>query len=269
MSLQIGKNIPKYIYQLLPDKNNIDALCMKNIQFIKSLNSTWTHVLFDDDDMIKYVSLNYPELIDVYLSINPEYGAARADFFRYLLMYREGGAYFDIKSCMRIPLDKILKDDDEYILAHWGKGGEYHAQAIGNKEGEFQQWHIICRPNHPFLLAVIQKVIDNIKDYDLRNIGTGKLGVLKTTGPIAYSIAILPLLDKYKHRCCISDEEIHLIYHNLNVFSSESYSAIKYNNKPHYSTMRTPIILRKNKLKYKIFVFFVYFINRIFSKEFC
>ena len=103
--------IPKNIYQLISDKNNMSKEFKKNIEYIKKLNTNWTHNLYDDKDIIEYIKKNYHQnILDVYNRINPKYGAARADFFRYLLMYNEGGVYLDIKSAMKVSLDKIYNE---------------------------------------------------------------------------------------------------------------------------------------------------------------
>ena len=49
-----------------------------------------------------YIRREYGEsILSCYLRIDPVYGAARADLFRYLLLYRTGGVYLDIKSAAR------------------------------------------------------------------------------------------------------------------------------------------------------------------------
>ena len=142
-----SKYIPKQIYQTVKDKKNISPLFRKNINSIKKLNKGWVYYLFDDNDIVEYIQSNYPpEIMDIYNSINPKYGASRADFFRYLLVYKEGGVYLDVKSGMKVPLDQILHEDDHYLLSHWDcpcqKG---YVQIM---EGEYQQWHVIASPEH-------------------------------------------------------------------------------------------------------------------------
>lgn len=69
---------------------------------------------------IAFIKAHYdPGILDVYLRINPVYGAARADFFRYLLMFRVGGVYLDIKSNASQALDRLFHASDRYILAWW------------------------------------------------------------------------------------------------------------------------------------------------------
>ena len=64
----------------------------------------------DDADINEYIGRAYGErLLGEFNRISPSYGATRADFFRYLLLYREGGVYLDIKSSMERPLDEVLQ----------------------------------------------------------------------------------------------------------------------------------------------------------------
>jgi mannosyltransferase OCH1-like enzyme len=233
------KYIPRKIFQLVKDKNNIHPKFQKNIQYIKHLNPGWNYILYDDDDMIEYMKNNFqPEILTLYNKINPDYGPAKADFFRYLLMYNEGGVYFDIKSAMKYPLDNFLKEDDEYILSHWPCKPQ--TTYTNNKYGELQQWYIMTKPKHPYLKAIINKVIDNIKNYDLKITGTGKLAVLKVTGPIAYTTAILPILFDYQHRIFQTHEFIGLIYDNTENLISDHGNFF---SKTHYTKLETPVIL--------------------------
>jgi len=230
------KYIPKKIFQLVADKNKIKGDFQKNIDYIKNLNPDWEYYLLDDSDMDEYIMKYYgDDFLRYYNKINPKYGASRADFFRYLLMYREGGVYFDIKSAAKYPLSRIILPDDEYILSYWDIPMQYFN--VNHNMGEFQQWHIICRPKHPFLYAVINDVIKNIDNYN-KSMGVGKLAVLKVTGPIAYTKAILPILNKYNHRIIELNDYAGLIYNNLPTSHKNLFS------KTHYSKITEPVIIK-------------------------
>jgi len=233
------KYIPKKIFQTISDKSKIAPVFQKNIDKLKSQNPDWEYSLFDDSDIEKYVKDHYGgEYFDCYNMINPKYGAARADFFRYLLMYREGGVYLDIKSGAEFPLKHIIQPDDEYILSYWTFPNQFHI--LNNNTGEYQQWHIICRPGHPFLSAVIKSVMENIKTYRISD-GVGKLGVLKVTGPIVYTESIMPIVDKCIYRLIDDNIAIGLVYNNINANHKNKYS------KPYYGEIDESIILSLNK----------------------
>lgn len=77
------------------------------------MNPGWEHRLYDDADIEAFIRESYgDEILAYYHRIDRRYGAARADLFRYLLLYRLGGVYLDIKSTTVRPLDEVLRPDE-------------------------------------------------------------------------------------------------------------------------------------------------------------
>ena len=200
-----GSGIPKFIYQTYKSKVIENAELNANIGHIQSLNPYWEYSLYDDADIEDFILKHYGEEVYAYYNrIDSAYGAAKADFFRYLLLYKMGGVYLDIKSTLERPLDDVLLPDEQYILAHWDNldGSKYadygrHPElASVSEQGEFQQWFIVSAPGHPFLRAVILKVMQCIDLYNPWKTGIGLCGVLRTTGPIPYTLAIYDMLEE-------------------------------------------------------------------------
>lgn len=233
-----SKFIPKKIWQLCPDKNTLNDRLRTNIEKLKKLNPSWTHTLLDHNDVLEYLKKYFaPAVLKTYLSINPRYGAARTGLFRYLLLLREGGCYLDIKSSLTYPLDSILHENDRYILSYWAFGVECLTTDFQDTWGpEFEQWHIICEPMHPFLAAVIKSVFDNISTYDSNKYSDRSKDISKTMGPTAYTNAIRPLLRYHAHRFCETHHELGLIY---SIFFLRGHK----NHLLHYSKIHEPLIL--------------------------
>ena len=235
---EMGEKIPKIIHQTYLTRN-VSKEIECNINNLKNANPDWEYRFYDDNDITIFIENNFPEISKFYNKINPKYGAAKADLFRYLLMYKEGGAYLDIKSTLTKPLDEILSSDDQYILAHWvhSHNSVSRHPCINNPNGEYQQWHIICVKGHPFLKAVIENVCKNIDSYNPLLHDVGMMGVLRTTGPIAYSLSILPIVNLHKHRAGF-DNDFGLIY---SVFSNglEGHKTLF---KTHYHDLKESII---------------------------
>jgi mannosyltransferase OCH1-like enzyme len=173
----------------------------------------------DDTDMMEYLHTHAsPHTLNAYKKINPAYGAARADFFRYVLMYNEGGVYLDIKSSASMPFDRILRKDDQFLLLNWpGKPHKYELFTETDGYGEYLNWCIITKPKHPYLKAVIDDVIQLIDSYNheywLEDTGVGMgYTVLSITGPIAYTRAIAKIRDKYPHTLYHNYKHIGLQY---------------------------------------------------------
>lgn len=254
--------IPKIIHQTFPDSSLLKPELISNITWLKNNNPNWEYRLYDDKDITDFISNYYSkEILSKFDQINPIYGAARADLFRYLLMYHYGGVYLDIKSTITKPLDEVLQSNDEYILSQWkNKPGERHDKwglppdLNHHSGGEFQQWHIVTRPQHPFLKSVIANVIRNIDSYQANSMSVGRIGVLRTTGPIAYTLSIVPILDKYHYRLVDIEKDLGFIY---SIYESpqqpSSHIALF---KTHYASRKEPIVIKpgispNNPINYK------------------
>lgn len=253
--------IPKIIHQtysskILPEKirNIVDDL--------KSNNPDWEYRFYDDKQCELYILENYgEEMFGVYNSINSAYGAAKADLFRYLLLYKEGGAYFDIKSTCTVPLSEVIRPDDEFLISNWpNESGEFKGAGLKIElrnipGGEYQQWYIIAMPYSPFLKEVIDRVVNNIKNYNPWRHRVAKRGVLLLTGPIPYTLAIHPLRGKFSHRYARTHDTFALKYTMLK--GNDDHVKIMKN---HYSLITEPIIIPKNN--YEAFLYKTFIIAR-------
>jgi mannosyltransferase OCH1-like enzyme len=238
-----GIGIPKVIHQTFYDRVLPPDL-ERNVQRLKELNPGWEYRFYDDSDIRSFITSNYPPVVWTYFCrIDDAYGAAKADLFRYLLMYKCGGVYLDIKSSSSKPFSASLKEDDCYLLSHWANGDDEqypgfgrHDELVGLGRGEYQQWQIACAPGHPYLKAVIETVLCNIDKYNPAIHGTGRLGVLRVTGPIPYTLAINRIVDKYKSRLVNSQTDIGLEY---SIYKHLSHAGIF---KSHYSKLTDSVV---------------------------
>lgn len=176
------------VYNSLPDsfKNNIKAL--------KELNPGWDYHLICDKEANNFILRHYGDTVyDYYSRIDAHYGAARADFLRYLLLYEFGGVYLDLKSTVTESLSGHLRGDDRFLLFYWDiiAGGNHHCLIPDYIEGgEILQGFIISAKRHPFLRSVITQVLKNIDNYNPYTDGIGWTGVLNVCGPAMYTKAI-------------------------------------------------------------------------------
>lgn len=260
--------IPKIIHQTYKSHELPPQICVI-VDELKAKNLTWEYRFYTDDDIIHYIKTYFDErTLMAYQKINPVYGAGRADLFRYLVLYREGGVYLDIKSTCIYPLDDVIKDDDVFVTAHWqnDKGqiwenaGIYQCLTeLGLQYGEYQQWFIICEKNSPIMKHIIDYIINNILNYRAWHYGLksyGKRGVLFVTGPVAYSKAIWQVKDKYPLRVARYDKDLGFIYNAL----EQSHEKVL----PHYSKFKQPIV---NQGKFLNFLFSIHIFFARILKE--
>jgi len=255
--LPVGNEIPRLIHQTFADAN-LDPLIQQEIRKMRETNPGWKYCFYSDQECAAFIEREYgPRILGYYNRINPKYGAARADLFRYLLMYRCGGIYLDIKSVAKLPLDSVIRSSDRFILSKWLNGPGEDFEGIGVHPalahcvgGEFQQWHIIAAPGHPFLKAVIENVLRNIDCYIPSLHDTGKRGVLRLTGPIAYTLGIEPLRETCQHRMA-READLGLTYSVFGAHPGRPQFAIA----KHYS-LQTESIVRIGLVRQIVSVFF-------------
>ena len=239
--------IPRVIHQTYASKSLPPAF-QENVNHLRRLNPGWEHRLYDDADIERFLRTAYGSgMLETYASIAPQYGAARADLFRYLVIYHSGGVYLDIKSSASRPFDDVLRPDDTFILAQWdNQPGEEH-EGWGRHDylpglpdgGEFIQWFIAAAPGHAMMRAVIERVLGIIASYDPLRHGVGQR-VVAVTGPIPYTEAIVPLLEQCPHRRLRDYLALGLRY-SLVGNGMEHREVTK---KRHYTRARHPIVDR-------------------------
>ena len=148
------QKIPKNIFQTFKTKSLPPG--MKKAQNSwKSLNPEYNYYFYDDNDISKYVSqfncngfsFSNNELQKAFNKIKP--GAGKADMFRYLIIYDNGGVYMDIDTTCKTPLRYWINSEDEMIS---GIGGR----------GDLHQWGLVYKKHHPFMKRAIENAVDNI-----------------------------------------------------------------------------------------------------------
>lgn len=220
--------IPKIIHQTYKTKE-LPPSIQPIVDELQKKNPNWDYRFYDDEAVLSYIQKHDDgRILTAYQRINPVYGAAKADLFRYLVLYHEGGVYLDIKSTCIYPLDKVIRPDDTFIVTQWqneiGQNEEgagkflYLTKELGIKDGEYQQWFIICEKHSPIMKHVLDSVVDNILSYRAWHYGFhsyGKRGVLFVTGPVAYTKAVHEVQHLHPIRFERFDKNIGFVYSAL------------------------------------------------------
>jgi mannosyltransferase OCH1-like enzyme len=162
--------IPRKIYQAWHDKK-VKPIFKEYIDKTLKMNPEYEYELFGEEDMDNFVRDNYDgEIYSCYKRI--KLITAKVDFWRYLILYKNGGIYLDIDSALLKPLDDLILDYDAVITRE------------PNVPNEYVQWALFFCKEHPILKQTIENVVDNIKNNRYSN------NVGRMTGPLPYTEAI-------------------------------------------------------------------------------
>ena len=172
----MDKKIPTVIYQSWKTKNLPDKM-KQVVEKTKKMNPEYTYELWDDADcyefLFKNFGENYANAFDVLIP-----GAFKCDFWRYAVLYINGGVYMDMDMTPEIPFKEILREDDKFVSIVDQKNGNCSDAAI-------YQAFIACVPRHPIMLYSLQISFNNIvtRSYEL-------FCSLSITGPVVVGLAI-------------------------------------------------------------------------------
>lgn len=230
--------IPKHIFQTWYTKD-FSPEVQGIIDRMKQMNPHYQYNIYTDEEMDNFVKEHYPgQIYDCYCKINMI--VAKADFWRYLALYKYGGVYIDIDSSIDVPLDSFINSGDCAILS----------SECGRET--FTQWALIFDVNHPILRRTIQFIVDNITHNRYPD------NVFHMTGPVVFTQAIKSIhreyFDKDIYVTGISGDYDETFTHCSDSYRilgndyrsyfsyKHDYTHLLYNNKPHWGTGKQQVL---------------------------
>jgi len=162
--------IPKVIYQTFKTQK-LPFIHQWHIRRFKAANKEYSYQFFTDGDIEDFLAKEYGgDVTGAYKRL--QIGAAKADFFRYALLYKKGGVYLDIDSSIKKPLREFLTEDDAAVIS------------FEKNNRLYVQWALIYSAGHPFLERTLELVLENIAANKHPH------DVHQMTGPTVYTKAI-------------------------------------------------------------------------------
>lgn len=168
---------------------------LRSIELMKRLNPTWEHKLWDECMVREYIRTHYGvTILSYYDRISPHYPNARVDFFKFLLIYNEGGLYLDHKSCVTQPIEQHLQDGHNFVISYWDTLSDTPTPekrpTADTPCGLLMLWFVLGKRHHPVGRELIIQVLKNIDKYNPIEMGVGGLGSFNLAGPTMYTEVI-------------------------------------------------------------------------------
>lgn len=175
--------IPKIIYQTYKNAD-VPALTRFFIWLMKWRNPQYRYEFYDDKRIETFFSTEFDKSVyEAYKRI--DIGAAKADFFRYAVLYKFGGIYLDIDGYTTRNLDDMILPDDAAIITKERNPGIY------------AQYALVFEQGHPILKRCIDKVLDNIEHNRYVS------DIHKLTGPSVFTDAVNECMQEGLGKCRI------------------------------------------------------------------
>jgi mannosyltransferase OCH1-like enzyme len=229
--------IPNIIHQTFYTKV-LPSDIINIIQRNKRICSHCKFVFYDDNDCDIFIKNNFDgRVFRAFKKINDCYGAMKADFFRYCVLYKIGGIYLDIKSSINVPIFSLIMPDDICLLDI--PRNDLESWRINDPT--YEQWLLIFAPQHPYLESMIQLMVSYIeKKYQptIPNIPVlnSKQKILNVTGPDAFTKAVNYTINK-------KNQTLHrnIDYNKYFSIKTTNYTKMYTGGKRHYSAYNLPL----------------------------
>ena len=222
--------VPKKIHQIwIQGYDNINPYTKKVIQENIKMNPEWEYKFYDIESIDKYIKQHESEYVyNAYKKINPKYGAVISDFFRYIVMYHEGGLYLDIKSKINKPLDEWVHKN-KLLISFFGNYEEfnqilvskYYKNCSKQFKSQVSQFAFIYPKNFPILRKLIDYITKKIYSFKenyllkiiLDNNTYNIYKIFTLSGPWIYSKFLGPYICNNKDKIIIfKHDDLKTIY---------------------------------------------------------
>lgn len=142
--------VPRILWQTMK-RNRVPSVMARWAESWIERNPEYRYRFFDDDDIHDWIAEEFPDYLEAYDLL--EFGASKADLWRYLLIYRHGGIYVDL--------------DCECVVAlrHWIDPKASFVSQLGSNR-DLCQWMLISAPGNPILLGAAERARERILSGD-------------------------------------------------------------------------------------------------------
>jgi mannosyltransferase OCH1-like enzyme len=210
--------IPKTIHKvIIVDDGEIPPLpepMKEAMKTFKEKNQTYEHKLYSGKECEEYIKIHFDEkILKTYLKLKPY--SYRADLFRFLVIYNEGGWYSDSKQVCYQSLDE-LQIGKEFVVS---------LDATINPNCLFTAFFGSV-PNHPILKKCIALIIFNVEH---KHYG---LDCLYPTGPGLFMQGSIDYIRKFPDKCLIGRHIIDGQNQSFICFDKTIFIKHKYNSPP-------------------------------------
>ena len=213
-----GRRIPKLVWQTY--KNcNLSAPAVANNEAMRLRNPGYAFHFYDDATAEAFIRSHFvPYVANAFVSLTS--GIARADLWRYCVLFVYGGVYVDVDVKLKHPLDSILRPDDAAFLSlesAWWPGKDIaeileallgvRAKGVESIPGQsqtdrrrhglpnnkFAQFMLAFEPRHALLYAMVletARAVHRWKDTATSQKLKLRTKLLWLTGPSAFTLVI-------------------------------------------------------------------------------
>ena len=175
--------IPKIIHQIwIQGKDKIPDKFKDNLIKVKTMNKNWEHIIWDEKSIKEFLKQN-PIWLRTYNEL--DHVTQKADYARYVILYKKGGVYLDIDVEVVKPLEGLFKEFPNSSL--------YVSDFSSNIFENYTTCRSLRCLNNGIIISsignpVMKKMVDEINNNHVCTANQDKMDcVNNTTGPFVFN----------------------------------------------------------------------------------
>jgi len=167
--------VPLVIYQSW-QTHIVPSGMKKNILNTIANNPEFDYYLYSDSDSRIFIKNNYhASVVAAFDSLRP--GAYKSDLWRYCILYKQGGLYFDIKMVPLVPLISLVENHSTVFVKDLAVSNAIEGKSLTNMRECVWNGLMISPPGNDIFMHCIEEIVENCKARLYRN------NSLDITGP--------------------------------------------------------------------------------------
>lgn len=245
------RRIPCNVYQTWKE-SRLPFLHAWSVRRFRTLNSDHSFFFFDDIQMNEYMNVHYAGHPILKIFQDVRIPAARADIWRYCILFQQGGIYCDIDKALVVPINQILESDstelvsfernkwkDQLELQNYSDPAvflsnppEYVRANLDFPDNTILNWFLCFEKGHPILEHVIDLIVQHADFYRRKSFESVEKAVIHFSGPLVFTQAVWKWMEKSKRHPAQAGVD----FQGHGVFDLP-WSELRYDVSPHYTSL--------------------------------
>lgn len=196
--------IPKRIFCTHISQHTLEPKLKYCLNLMQEMHPKWEFVFFSDGDSREFVKREFVKReLPSYLELYDWYPrpVLKADLFRLLVVYRQGGFYLDTDFLLKKKLDPLCREKAVFAYEHVIDEKNYNLRyptwlRAGEEKLTVANYAFGAEAGHPFLATILEELVYRTQTFEAED--CHDLDVLHATGPDAVTSVYYRQRQKWK-----------------------------------------------------------------------
>lgn len=238
--------IPNTVYQTWEIRNLGKSHFQARDRFV-NLNPEYDFIFFDRFLRDQYMHDNWNRHPIYKIYKDALFGPLATDIFRYCLIFDKGGIYVDINKGLSTPINNFKCPETNYFFSyevdlHQKSPDKYLLSVLRCPNNFILNWAFGFRREHPVLLSVVNKIVENEKLYRDIIFARPSQAVVNYTGTTIFTEVLHDYVLNHREEK-FNDSEINFDGKGITALK---YSWVRYAEAPPYSKVKNQPILMES-----------------------